>query len=81
MTKYEVAQRLRDARLAAGLSRSEVAKTINRTAKAARWWAVIYSVSVTGILIGFSLYDVLSPAAGWLRQHAEAAQSMKGSIL
>ena len=44
-------------------------------------WAVIYSVSVTGILIGFSLYDVLSPAAGWLRQHAEAAQSMKGSIL
>lgn len=44
-------------------------------------WAVIYSVSVTGILIGFSLYDVLSPAAGWLRRHAEAAQSMKGSIL
>ena len=81
MTKYEVAQRLRDARLAAGLSRSEVAKTINRTAKAARWWAVIYSVSVTGILIGFSLYDVLNPAMGWLRQHAEAAQSMKGSIL
>ena len=50
MTKYEVAQHLRDARLAAGLSRSEVAKTINRTAKAARWWAVIYSVSVTGII-------------------------------
>lgn len=43
--------------------------------------AVIYSVSVTGILIGFSLYDVLNPAMGWLRQHAEAAQSMKGSIL
>lgn len=44
-------------------------------------WAVIYSVSVTGILIGFSLYDVLNPAVGWLRRHAEAAQSMKGSIL
>lgn len=43
--------------------------------------AVIYSVSVTGILIGFSLYDVLNPAVGWLRQHAEAAQGMKGSIL
>ena len=56
MTKYEVAQRLRDARLAAGLSRSEVAKTINRTAKAARWWAVIYSVSVTGLLIGGGVY-------------------------
>lgn len=43
--------------------------------------AVIYSVSVTGILIGFSLYDVLNPAVGWLRQHAEAAQGIKGSIL
>lgn len=43
--------------------------------------AVIYSVSVTGILIGFSLYDVLNPTVGWLRQHAEAAQGMKGSIL
>lgn len=40
--------------------------------------AVIYSVSVTGILIGFSLYDVLNPAVGWLRQHAEAAQGIKG---
>lgn len=30
--------------------------------------AVIYSVSVTGILIGFSLYDVLNPAVGWLRR-------------
>lgn len=43
--------------------------------------AVIYSVGVTGILIGFSLYDVLNPTVGWLRQHAEAAQGMKGSIL
>ena len=74
MTKYEVAQRLRDARLAAGLSRSEVAKTINRTAKAARWRAVIYSVSVTGILIGFFLYDVLNPAVGWLRRHKNSAR-------
>ncbi len=30
--------------------------------------AVIYSVSVTGILIGFFLYDVLNPAVGWLRR-------------
>lgn len=30
--------------------------------------AVIYSVSVTGILIGFSLYDVLNPTVGWLRR-------------
>lgn len=32
--------------------------------------AVIYSVSVTGILIGFSLYDMLNPTVGWLRRHA-----------
>lgn len=30
--------------------------------------AVIYSVSVTGILIGGCIYDVLNPAVGWLRQ-------------
>ena len=44
-------------------------------------WAVIYSVSVTGILIGLFLCDVLNPAVGWLRRHAEAARGMKGSIL
>lgn len=44
-------------------------------------WAVVYSVSVTGILIGLFLCDVLNPAVGWLRQHAETARSMKGSIL
>lgn len=44
-------------------------------------WAVVYSVSVTGILIGLFLCDVLNPAVGWLRRHAEAAQGMKGSIL
>lgn len=32
--------------------------------------AVIYSVSVTGILMGLFLYDVLNPAVGWLRRHA-----------
>lgn len=60
-----------------------LAEKDRRIQQLSKWlrWAVIYSVSVTGILIGFSLYDVLSPAAGWLRQHAEAAQSMKGSIL
>lgn len=30
--------------------------------------AVIYSVSVTGILIGGCIYDVLNPAVGWLRR-------------
>ena len=30
--------------------------------------AVIYSVSVTGILIGGFLYDVLNPTVGWLRR-------------
>lgn len=60
-----------------------LAEKDRRIQQLSKWlrWAVIYSVSVTGILIGFSLYDVLNPAAGWLRQHAEAAQSMKGSIL
>lgn len=60
-----------------------LAEKDRRIQQLSKWlrWAVIYSVSVTGILIGFSLYDVLSPAAGWLRRHAEAAQSMKGSIL
>lgn len=33
-------------------------------------WAVVYSVSVTGILIGLFLCDVLNPAVGWLRRHA-----------
>ena len=30
--------------------------------------AVIYSVSVTGILIGGCIYDVLNPTVGWLRR-------------
>ena len=30
--------------------------------------AVIYSVSVTGLLIGGYIYDVLNPAVGWLRR-------------
>jgi transcriptional regulator with XRE-family HTH domain len=30
--------------------------------------AVIYSVSVTGLLIGGCIYDVLNPAVGWLRR-------------
>ncbi len=41
-----------------------------RIRQLSRWlrWAVIYSVSVTGILIGLFLYDVLNPAVGWLRR-------------
>ena len=30
--------------------------------------AVIYSLSVTGLLIGGYIYDVLNPAVGWLRR-------------
>lgn len=30
--------------------------------------AVIYSVSVTGLLIGGCIYDVLNPTVGWLRR-------------
>ena len=30
--------------------------------------AVIYSVSVTGLMIGGYIYDVLNPAVGWLRR-------------
>lgn len=33
-------------------------------------WAVIYSVSITGILIGLFLYDVLNPTVGWFRRTA-----------
>lgn len=60
-----------------------LAEKDRRIRQLSRWLrrTVIYSVSVTGILIGFSLYDLLNPAVGWLRQHAEAAQGMKGSIL
>lgn len=36
--------------------------------KGRRWWAGAYSVSVTGILIGCFLYDVLNPTVGWLRR-------------
>ncbi len=60
-----------------------LAEKDRRIQQLGKWlrWAVVYSVSVTGILIGLFLCDVLNPAVGWLRQHAEAAQGMKGSIL
>ena len=43
-----------------------------RIRQLSKWlrWAVVYSVSVTAILIGLFLYDVLNPAVGWLRRHA-----------
>ncbi len=31
-------------------------------------WAVVYSVSVTGILIGLFLCDVLNPTVGWFQR-------------
>lgn len=47
-----------------------LAEKDGRIHQLSRWlrWAVIYSVSVTGILIGLFLYDVLNPAVGWFRR-------------
>lgn len=47
-----------------------LAEKDRRIQQLGKWlrWAVVYSVSVTGILIGLFLCDVLSPAVGWLRR-------------
>lgn len=47
-----------------------LAEKDGRIRQLSRWLrrTVIYSVSVTGILIGGFLYDVLNPAVGWLRR-------------
>lgn len=47
-----------------------LAEKDRRIQQLGKWlrWAVVYSVSVTGILIGGFLYDVLNPAVGWLRR-------------
>ena len=59
MTKYEVAQRLRDARLAAGLSRSEVAKTINRSIKIIGHWETGYSApDIETLMMLLDLYGI-----------------------
>lgn len=49
-----------------------LAEKDGRIRQLSRWLrrAVVYSVSVTGILMGLFLYDVLNPAVGWLRRHA-----------
>lgn len=49
-----------------------LAEKDGRIRQLSRWLrrTVIYSVSVTGILMGLFLYDVLNPAVGWLRRHA-----------
>lgn len=36
--------------------------------------AVIYSVSITGILVGLFLYDALNPTVGWFRRQIAALQ-------
>lgn len=47
-----------------------LAEKDGRIHQLSRWlrWVVIYSVSVTGILIGLFLFDVLNPAVGWFRR-------------
>ncbi len=47
-----------------------LAEKDGRIRQLSRWLrrTVIYSVSVTGILMGLFLYDVLNPAVGWLRR-------------
>lgn len=47
-----------------------LAEKDRRIQQLSKWlrWAVIYSVSVTGLLIGGCIYDVLNPAVGWLRR-------------
>lgn len=47
-----------------------LAEKDRRIRQLSKWlrWAVVYSVSITGILIGLFLYDVLNPAVGWLRR-------------
>lgn len=37
--------------------------------------AVVYSVSVTGILIGLFLFDVLNPAVGWFQRQIATFQN------
>ena len=37
--------------------------------------AVIYSVSITGILVGLFLYDALNPTVGWFQRQIAAFQN------
>lgn len=36
--------------------------------------AVVYSVSITGILVGLFLYDALNPTVGWFRRQIASLQ-------
>ena len=53
-----------------------LAEKDTRIRQLGKWlrWAVIYSVSVTGILVGLFLYDVFNPAVGWFQRQIAALQ-------
>ena len=53
-----------------------LAEKDTRIQQLGKWlrWAVIYSVSVTGILVGLFLYDVLNPTVGWFQRQLAAIQ-------
>lgn len=53
-----------------------LAEKDTRIQQLGKWlrWAVIYSVSVTGILVGLFLYDVLNPAVGWFQRQMASLQ-------
>lgn len=53
-----------------------LAEKDTRIRQLGKWlrWAVIYSVSVTGILVGLFLYDVFNPAVGWFQRQIASLQ-------
>lgn len=53
-----------------------LAEKDTRIRQLGKWlrWSVIYSVSITGILVGLFLYDVLNPAVGWFQRQIASLQ-------
>ena len=47
-----------------------LAEKDTRIRQLGKWlrWSVIYSVSITGILVGLFLYDALNPTVGWFQR-------------
>ena len=47
-----------------------LAEKDTRIRQLGKWlrWAVIYSISITGILVGLFLYDALNPTVGWFQR-------------
>lgn len=53
-----------------------LAEKDRRIQQLGRWLrrAVVYSVSITGILVGLFLYDALNPTVGWFQRQIAALQ-------